>query len=454
MVFLILVVVLVFGLIVLVHEFGHMLAAKACGVAVPDFAIGMGPSIASFKRGGTRYHLCLLPIGGFVNIAGMVGDDPLNYREPGSEIPVSRQWRSKNGWQKALILCAGALMNLLLAVVVLFAMGWVGFPQRMVMISDVAVKSPAAEAGLQSGDFVLSLDGKPIINSRQFIKLVQLSIGQPVQLEVIRSQRHFSLAATPRVIPGYNSGQVSLGIAMVDLDYATPVVGMVDPKSVGYKLGIRVNDRILSMNGKPVKSGVEVMEQIANLGGSFEPESGVAQQVGPPAPPTKLGVERPGDRGGATELTITVPANTSLLSFGVGFKPELIKLPLGESITRSLQDARLMMAVMFDSIHLLFTREGMRSVSGPVGIARVIGQSAKSGLYQFLQIVMLININLVLINLLPLPALDGGRLFFVALAGIGIRISEKREALVHAIGMIMFLALLGLVTFTDLRALF
>jgi regulator of sigma E protease len=96
----------------------------------------------------------------------------------------------------------------------------------------------------------------------------------------------------------------------------------------------------------------------------------------------------------------------------------------------------------------------MRSISGPVGIARVIGQSAKSGLYQFLQIVMLININLGLLNLLPLPALDGGRLVFVALGGIGIRIPEKREALVHAIGMIMLLGLIGLVTLTDLRSLF
>jgi regulator of sigma E protease len=103
-------------------------------------------------------------------------------------------------------------------------------------------------------------------------------------------------------------------------------------------------------------------------------------------------------------------------------------------------------------MRMLFTEEGAKSISGPVGIVRIIGQSAQSGLHTFLFVFMLINLNLGLINLMPVPALDGGRLVFVALSGIGIRINEKREAFVHAMGMILLLSLIGLVTLTDIVA--
>ena len=453
MAFLVVVVVLVFGVIVLVHEFGHMLAAKACGVAVPDFAIGMGPSLFSFKRGGTRYHLCALPIGGFVNIAGMVGDDPLNNHEQ-DQVPVSQQWRSKNGWQKSLILCAGAMMNMLLALVVMFSMGLVGFPQRMVEITAVAKASPAAEAGLKAGDYVTGINGQQIRNSHQFMKLVQHSYKQPVQLDVLRQKQHLAIVATPRVIPGYNSNLSSLGIEMKDTENALPVIGIVDPKSDGYKLGLRVNDRVTGLNGKPVNSGLDVVDALAFINEDYKPVDADGNPIPASAPPIVLEVERRTERGQTQNMRVSLPGNTTALSLGIAFKPKLVKLPFDESIKRSLEDARFTMAMMVQSIHLIFTPEGMRSISGPVGIARVIGQSAKSGLYQFLQIVMLININLGLLNLLPLPALDGGRLVFVALGGIGIRIPEKREALVHAIGMIMLLGLIGLVTLTDLRSLF
>jgi len=138
----------------------------------------------------------------------------------------------------------------------------------------------------------------------------------------------------------------------------------------------------------------------------------------------------------------------------VAFKPELSRLPLGESVSRSLEDAKNMMIGMFYALRMMFTEHGAKSVSGPVGIASIISQSAQSGWYTFLQIIILININLGLLNLLPLPALDGGRLVFVGLGGIGIKVSEKREALVHAVGMVMLLGLIGVVTFTDILAFF
>lgn len=478
-------VVFVFGLIVFVHELGHMLAAKASGNAVPNFAIGMGPSLASVMYGGTRYHICLLPVGGFVTVAGLdTEDDPA--------IPEQRKWQARTGWQKAFILVAGVTMNLVLALVAVLVMGFVGFPKNVVRVYEVRDGSPGATAGLLAGDIVTAINGHRFSGSRQFTAIVRANRDKQVSLSILRDNEELSIAATPTVIGGYNDGHPSLGLGLQEDLYSTTEISLVQPKSTGDELNLRVGDRIVAVNGKPAINGwdvlralplfdavslealdadgdklpagggvpitLEIERPLAQVGFKFNEQgvavddSGHTLSVRGTAPDSPVRLLDKSDD--LARIAFTVPGDTTAISLGVQFKPELLRLPLGQSIIRSLQDGTVMMLGMFYGLKLMFTEQGAKSISGPVGLAKMIAQSARSDWYTFLQIILLINLNLAILNLLPLPALDGGRLVFVALAGIGLRISEKREALVHAVGMVLLLSFIGLITFTDVLALF
>ena len=445
-------IVLVFGIIIFVHELGHMLAAKSVGVAVPDFAMGMGPSLWHFKLDETSFHLCPFPIGGAVRVAGMEGDpaDAPGIRVSGDVYPLHRTWQGKNGWQKAWILTAGPLMNILLAFILMIATGLIGFPSNAVMIGAIEPGEPAEEAGLMAGDLVLSINGAEIGSGQQMISIVQHSDGQALELGLLRDGKPLTLTATPRPIGGDYGGKPSLGVGIGDVLYSTTTVGVVQPKSRGQKMGLRPGDKITAINGNPVGNGWDVYTALAAFDSDFKAvdSSGhpLAEGGGEPIEITYV--------QGGEEHTEILPGDTTPISFGVQFKPLLERLPLIPGLKRSLEDAGNMMLAFLLGMKMMFSTEGMKAISGPVGIMDMIGQSAKAGWYTFLQIIVLINLNLGLLNLLPLPALDGGRLVFVTLAGIGIKIPEQREAAVHAVGMFMLLGLIAVITFTDILAYF
>lgn len=478
----ILAVVLVFGLIIFVHELGHMLAAKACGVAVPDFSLGMGPSLFRFRIGGTTYHFSALPIGGYARIAGMEGDaadapgapranlelDRLDKAdddkaasgtgqtrhvddmEPVDPYPDSAKWQSKNGWQKALILVAGPLMNFALALLVMVIVGQIGFPVNAVMIGGVQPATPAAEAGLHANDMVLELAGQPVNSVLRFARIVQDHRGKELAMLVQRDGEQLELSAVPRIIKDFNDDKASLGVSLFEMPISSATIALVPIKTAGYEQGLKVGDVITHVNGKPVTFAHEAWSGFANYDADFNPIDADNNPLGPDdADPIVLVVQRDGE-----ELSFQMPGNTTALSLGVQFQPLLEKLPLGESLLRSAQDARDMLLGVLLSLRLLFTEVGVKSVAGPVGIMSLIGQSAQSGWYSLLQIVILINVFIGVFNLLPVPALDGGRLVFVALNGIGIRIPEQREALIHLVGFMMLIGLIIVITFTDILAFF
>lgn len=452
MVLSILAIVLVFGLIVFVHELGHMLAAKACGVVVPDFALGLGPTLVSRRWGETRYHLCAVPIGGFCRVAGMEGDaaDAPGLKEDGRSYPLHATWQGISGWQKAFILVAGALMNLVLALVVMLGVGLIGFPANAVMIGSVEPDSPAAEAGLKPNDLILELDGQPVSRSSEFMSIIRGHRDRPLELLIQRGREQLTLAATPRVIEGFNADHASLGVGLTDLPHATTTVSLALPKMAGYKHGIRVGDLITHVDGVQISSGIQLFTSLPLADSELNAIDADRNPLGPDdGPPIELTVIR-----GGSELQVSLPADTTAWSIGIDFKPQLERLPLGESLLRSLSDARNMALLVVLNMRVLFTPQGVKSVSGPVGIMSLIGQSAHSGWYSLLQIVILLNVFIGLFNLLPVPALDGGRLVFVMLGGIGIRVAPQREALVHLVGMIMLLGLILVVTFSDILAFF
>jgi len=338
--FLTILIVLVF-----VHELGHFIAAKKAGIVVEEFGIGFPPRLATlFKRGETVYTLNALPLGGFVKMLGE--EDP---SRPRSFAAQSRRVRT-------VVLVAGAFMNFVLAVVlfVLFLAVGEPYPIGPVVIQNVVKDSPAWNAGMQAGDVIVSIEGTPVQNSTEVMRLTRQYAGRETAVELRRGRDIVQVRITPRANPP--QGQGPMGVVI----------------------------------------GMHVVQ-------------------------------------------------TSKKSY-----------PLWEAIPLGVTRAFDVLGVMLSGLRLAFQGEMPMQVTGPIGIARLTGEVAKSGLENLLQLAALLSVNLAIANLLPLPALDGGRLVFVILEALrgGKRIAPEKEGLVHIMGMMLLLSLIAVISYFDILSAF
>ena len=327
--------------LIVAHELGHFITAKASGVKVEEFGIGFPPRLLSVRRGETLYSLNAIPLGGFVKMAGE--EDP----------KVPRSLASKSIGTRLLVLSAGPLMNALLPLL-LFSIAFM-VPHDMVIgqvfVEEVVPNSPAAMAGIESGDTVLSINDKPVHNIGDLHRNIHLNLGKEVTILVEHSD---STTEEVQVIPRWKppEGQGATGI----------VVSMLNPTTVSHH--------------EPFWKAIPL---------------------------------------GASECIETF----------VLFKNAIIGMIIG--------------AIPVE-------------LAGPVGIAQITGEVAKAGISPLLEFAGFISINLAIINILPLPALDGGRIVFVLLEWVrrGKRVSPKTEGLVHFIGFVMLMALILLITYQDI----
>ncbi len=458
-------VVFVFGLIVAIHEWGHMVAAKLSGVAVPDFALGMGPSLVSREWRGTRYHLCLLPLGGFVRIEGLEPEGSIeessSRTSDGLFVAKGKSWNDATSLQKAFMLLAGPMMNIVLAVVIMLLMGFTGFPVSKVRIVSLLPDYPAIQAGFMVGDVIESVAGQKIERSSQVAKLIQSGNGEPVEMVLDRGGKQIVVSPTPIKLPEDQGGNLGFGFTMKDAQL-TNVINLIETKKAGYSLeptpaspvqkpGLKAGDKLLAVNGEPVTDGLDLYFQLP-LGAmdGVEPE----EIDGQDSQPIEIGIERDGQ-----VLGFIIPAGTDMLGLGIGFSPMLQKLPPLQSIERAFGDGMAMMYGMYMGMKMMYKARDGASIGGPVAITNIIAQSTQTGAYTFLLIMFLINMNLAILNLLPLPALDGGRLVFVGLNAFlnfffRRSIPQRIEAMVHSVGMMGLLGLIVLISFYDFKSLF
>ncbi len=334
--FLVMIVVLI-----LVHELGHFVSARATGVRVDEFGLGFPPRLLSVKRGETLYSLNAIPLGGFVKMAGE--EDP---KVPGS-------LAGKSIGTRLLVLSAGSLMNFLLPLLLLSIAFMI--PHNLVigqvMIEEVAPDSPAARAGIKPGDTILSANEKPMNNNSDLYRYIQLNLGKEVTLLVQHSDSTIeNVQVTPRWKPPEGQG-------------ATGIV-------------------IITSNPTIIRQHYPFWKAIP------------------------MGV------GDCIEIFVL-------------FKNGIVSMIIGAIPAK---------------------------VTGPIGIAQMTGEIAKAGISPLLEFAAFISINLAIINIFPLPALDGGRIAFVLLEWVrrGKRISPKAEGLVHAIGFAMIITFILAVTYQDI----
>ncbi|MDK2895929.1 MAG: regulator of sigma protease [Candidatus Atribacteria bacterium] len=217
--------IFVLGLLVTTHEFGHFLVARFFGVYVIDFSIGYGPKLVGWKMLGTDFYLRALPLGGFVRLAGMEGNAIEGYEE--AQVPSAKRFDSKPIWQRSLIVAAGPLMNILLAVVlVIIVFSFSGVPIGNLTVMEVVPDSPAAQAGIQAGDTIVEVNGNPADNLDRVINIISSSPDQPVELTIRRGEEQLTIS----VIPQWNEEEkraligIMFGVENVSLGFGGTIV--------------------------------------------------------------------------------------------------------------------------------------------------------------------------------------------------------------------------------------
>lgn len=422
---------LVLSCVIIFHELGHFLAAKASHVKVNEFAFGMGPKILSFKKGDTVYAWRLFPIGG---MCAMQGED--------DEDDSEGSFQKAKVWQKILIVAAGPLFNFLLALIIAFIV-IIAIGADPARVTEVEKGSPAAEAGLQSGDIITSFNGGGVSNSRELYMYILLD-GVPTDEINLTYERDGSIHNVSYV-PDFDERYL-IGINYIDSEDEDSEGIKISEISKGYpaaQSGLASGDIITYINGQKITDSSQYKEYMAE-----HPFDGS---------PVNITYERDG-----VENTVTLtPKVTRQAKGGFSFNMAREKQGLLSTVGYSFGELKYWINTTIKSIGSLFTgRFKITDLSGPVGVVSTIGnvykEAADEGgafeaLMTLLNMVILLSANLGVMNLLPLPALDGGRLIFLFVEAIRRKPCNQRiEGVIHFIGIVALLGLAAFIAVNDI----
>ncbi len=416
-----------------VHEAGHFLAARAFGVYVREFAIGIGPTLLSTTRKSTKYSLRLIPIGGYVLMAGE------DRRETGDAIPADQILYNKPPYVRAIISLSGALSNIALALVVTLAVVWAS-NLPVLQVADVIPGSPAA-AVLQPGDRIVAIDGRTIYTTDQITKAIRRAGASPIDIQVVRSGTTLHVTAAPRY--SEDASRYEIGVYF-GASAPTNEVVRLESTSPLYAAGVKDGDRIVAVNGQPVRTETALL---VALEAAFESSDAVTLEIA--RGDRRLSVSLAGqDRTADAVVDGATFADLGLEYHRPGFADGLI-LGVRQFASYVTLLAQSIRGIIGGSI------PAKDAIQGPIGIAKVVRQGFDLGFLVFLQILAFLNLNLGLINLIPFPALDGSRVAFALYEWVrGKPIPPEKEGIIHAIGFVILIGLMVLITYQDILRLF
>ena len=418
----------VLGVLVFVHELGHFLVARLMGVRCLTFSIGFGPKLLQTKRGDTVYCISAIPLGGYVKMAG---ESPEEEREGKDD-----EFLSKTKWQRFQILIAGPAMNIILAVVVTTGVLYQGaqvpvYEDQPPVVGSVAPDSPAAVAGIRPGDRILRVAGQEVDTWEELMFAVAPRADREIDV-VLRDDRGIrTVQVTPAAQTQYNLGDLGVGP-----DVSPQVVAVSSTSSsAAQEVGMLVGDVIEAVEGREVT--IESLIETIN---------------GSPDRPLTLRIRRDGAR---LEVVVTPQLVGDVGLIGVRLNPfELRTIEPGpfEAFTMSLEQNYEGSGLIFRTIWGLLTRDTpMTQLVGPVGIAQMSGDAAQIGWVTLFGLMSMISLNLGILNLLPIPILDGGHIFIMAMEGIARRdFSIRFKERMVLVGFVLLMTLMVTVIYNDL----
>lgn len=437
--------VVVIGVLILIHELGHFLVARWAGVGVERFSIGFGPVLLRWRGRETEYCLSAIPMGGYVK---MMGEESPLEGGTGQPYDPAKAFAAKPLWVRFLIVFAGPGMNFVLAAVIFaLLLATVGRPVWPAVLGRVAPDGPAAAAGLQTGDVVVAVDRRPVAHWEDLEAAVAASGGRPVELRYRRGDAEQTAGVAPRraTVPDpvfqepRETWEIGVGPQL------SPYIGAVTADSPAERAGLKAGDRVRGVAGQPVFTREELIQAIQSRAGQTFP----------------ITVERDG-----RELTLPVTANrvpvknasgeevqvgrigVEIVVRAVSFEP----YPVPVAAWRGLERTWDMTVVVARGLWKLVVGSLDRSnIGGPIQIAAEAGRQAREGLASLALFTAIISVNLALLNLLPVPMLDGGHLFFFVVEAVrGRPLSVRKREWAQQVGFVLLMLLMGYALYNDL----
>lgn len=440
------------GILVTVHEFGHFWVARRLGVKVLRFSVGFGKALWLRKSGNgeTEYVVAAIPLGGYVKMLD----------ETEGEVEESEKHRAFNRqaiWRRTLIVLAGPMANFLFAIFAYWLVFMIGIDGVHPVVGDVAVESVAAKSGIKVGDEIVSIDGRPnrIWREHNLYLINKALQGATISLETRdisgRIHQHdFDLS-------NLDSPQVSLllmenGLGIRGFIPKFPaVIGKVMEGSPGEIAGIKVGDEIVELDDRQISGWRDLVIWVRQRPG---------QSIG-------VGVLRNGKKEILTVVTDTVTTDAGQKIGRIGIEPKLVKFVIPEALKatlrygplegvwRGIESTWVMSVVTIKMLYKMLQREvSTENISGPITIARYAGSSVQSGLDRFILFLAVVSISLGVLNLLPIPILDGGHLLYYLVELVTRKpVSEQVMIWGQQIGILMIVALMGLALYNDIIGL-
>lgn len=423
--------------LIFIHELGHFLVARKVGVVVEKFSLGFGPTIVSFTRGGTEYLLSWIPLGGYVKMKGEeVGEEVADEKGSFSAAPVLH---------RLAIAFAGPLFNILFAIAIYYGVYLVGVPALAPIVGTVKSESPALVAGLQTGDRILAIGDTKILYWEQLQKIVHDSPGRSLDFQVERGSGnivHVPITPISEQISDLFGDKENVGLIGI-----TPLVRniiYVQEGTPADKAGIQEGDILVSVDNTVIfgwgdlkkaaidKPGQELAFRILRNGTeivtTLTPEAKVVKDI----------------EGKSTEVGL----------LGIGMAGEMVEESYGifGALKRACNETgRLIFLIAVSIKKMILGSIPADSIGGPILIFQIYGEQAEQGFNELIRLTALLSINLGLLNLLPIPVLDGGHIFFFLIEILkGKPVSEKNRERAQQVGLFMLLSLMVFAFYNDI----
>ena len=424
---------IVLGIIIVIHELGHFLVAKFFKIKVETFSVGFGPRLIGFRKGDTDYRLSAFPLGGYVKMAGETPMDAITGE--------AYEFLSKPKWQRFLVAAAGPAMNMILAVGLIMGLYVYGtdVPEFLIgqaIINVVEPGSPAEKAGMKPGDAIVAFDGKEKPDWQDVQNTVLTSPGRQLPITIDRGGKRLDLTLTPERKGREEAGDVGM------FPVIRTIVQDVQPNTPAAAAGVQPGDEIIKVNGIDLRTSGRLLQPT------------IQQMTEPTFPITVLRAGKNGE-GVRTPIEILVTPmmkdGRKMIGIGIQYPTVHIKLGVLDAFNKSVESNIDNAALIFQVIGRLIRRQAsLKQLDGPVGIVAVSGQAYQAGFATLLTFMALISLNLGVLNILPIPILDGGVILLLIIESLmGRDLSLRMKERIVQASFVFLLMLTVIVLYND-----